>query len=97
MVDTIKQNILKTLEDLNATEMDKFRFCLLDRREERRISRSSLEGKSLYDVTHLLVSTFTERDAVKVTLEILRQMNCNDQADKLGKLNTDGRVTLQGN
>ncbi|XP_062278755.1 apoptosis-associated speck-like protein containing a CARD [Scomber scombrus] len=63
--------------------MDKFRFCLQDRREEPRIRRGSLEGKDLYALTNVMVSTFTERGALKVTLEILRQMNCNEQADTL--------------
>ncbi|XP_042280651.1 uncharacterized protein LOC121906049 [Thunnus maccoyii] len=83
MVPTIKLAISDTLKDLSKSELDTFIFHLRDRREEPLIRRSSLEGKNLHEVTDLLVSTFTELGAKKVTMEILRQINCNEQAEKL--------------
>lgn len=82
---TIKQAIAEALEELSREDFDKFCYVLLDRREEPRIRRRAVEGKSILDVTDVLVSRFTELGALKVTLDILRICNFNDVAQRLGQ------------
>ncbi|XP_070768299.1 uncharacterized protein [Enoplosus armatus] len=80
---TVKQAIVDTLKNLSKDNFILFRHHLRDRRGEPRISLSDVEGKSLLKITDLLVSKFTEPTAVLVTLEILRQMDCNDESATL--------------
>ncbi|XP_071376432.1 uncharacterized protein [Centroberyx affinis] len=83
MPKTIKSCVLDMLEDLGETQLRKFRTRLLDRREEPRIKRSAVEKKDIYDISDVLVSTFTEPGALKVSLEILRDIGCNEEAEIL--------------
>ncbi|XP_038163577.1 apoptosis-associated speck-like protein containing a CARD [Cyprinodon tularosa] len=80
---SIKMLLLDSLEDLSAENFDKFRYALLDRREEPRVRRCRVEGKSRLEVVDVLVSTFTEEKAVGVTEEILREIRCIQEADRL--------------
>ncbi|KAM7383061.1 hypothetical protein PAMP_002745 [Pampus punctatissimus] len=73
------------LEDLKKEDFNKFCHHLLDRRDEPRVRRNRVEGKNFLDITDVLVATFTESKAVIVAEEILRQMGCNDDADRLVK------------
>uniref|UniRef100_A0A671Y9X0 Pyrin domain-containing protein n=1 Tax=Sparus aurata TaxID=8175 RepID=A0A671Y9X0_SPAAU len=83
MATTIKRAIRDELENLSKIDFDKFCEELLDRREEPRILRRSVEGKGPVDITQLLVSTFTEPKALQVALNTLRQINCNEAAQTL--------------
>ena len=85
MATTIKRAIRDELENLSKIDFDKFCEELLDRREEPRILRRSVEGKGPADITQLLVSTFTEPNALQVAMDTLRQINCNDAAQTLGE------------
>ncbi|XP_034467744.1 apoptosis-associated speck-like protein containing a CARD isoform X2 [Hippoglossus hippoglossus] len=78
-----KKLLADTLEDLSEQNLVKFRHQLLDRREEPRVRRSRVEGKNFLDLTDVLVSTFTERAAVSVAAEILREIDCNQEAERL--------------
>ncbi|XP_043973670.1 apoptosis-associated speck-like protein containing a CARD [Gambusia affinis] len=80
---SIKQLLAETLEDLSKENLDKFVFQLLDRRQEPQVRRCRVEGKSRLEIVDVLVSTFTEDQAVHVTEEILRSIGCNQQAEKL--------------
>lgn len=82
---TIKRLIADTLEDLAPTNLEKFVCQLRDRREEPRVPRSKVEGKSFLIITDTLVSLFCERGALRVTLETLRDIDCNEDADRLGE------------
>lgn len=82
---TIKKLIADTLENLGALNLEKFISELLDRREEPRVPRSKVEGKNFLVVTDTLVSLFCERGALRVTLETLRDIGCNQEADGLGE------------
>lgn len=82
---TIKNLIKDTLEDLGGTDFDKFVDQLLDRREEPRLPRSKVEGKGFLVVTDALVSLFCELGALRVTLETLRDIGCNQEAGRLGE------------
>uniref|UniRef100_A0A3Q3WN47 Pyrin domain-containing protein n=1 Tax=Mola mola TaxID=94237 RepID=A0A3Q3WN47_MOLML len=83
---TIKRAITNALDNLWESDFKKFCDMLLDRREEPRIQRRNVEGKSRHDIADLLVSVFTEAKALPVTLDLLRQINCNEEAEKLGEL-----------
>lgn len=78
------------LADLTAQEFEKFRHQLLDRREEPRVRRIRVEGKSYLEITDVLVSTFTEPGALQVAVDILRRIDCNDAAESLVKEATGG-------
>nr|XP_020515044.1 uncharacterized protein LOC110003822 isoform X1 [Labrus bergylta] len=80
---TFKLAIVEALDDLN--EEDYLRFCdqLRDRREKPRVSRNAVEGKRRWEVADVLVSTFTGCKAVQVTLDLLRQLNLNEEAEEL--------------
>ncbi|XP_038566682.1 apoptosis-associated speck-like protein containing a CARD [Micropterus salmoides] len=80
---TIRKAIADALEDLSKDNFDKFCRQLLDRREEPRVRRNKVEGKSFLDIADILVSTFTERRAVTVTTELLKQIDCHCEADSL--------------
>lgn len=82
---TIKKLIADTLEDLGSQNLEKFVSQLLDRREEPRVPRSKVEGKGFLVITDKLVSVFCERGALQVTLETLRDIGCNQEADGLGE------------
>ncbi|CAK6958904.1 apoptosis-associated speck-like protein containing a CARD isoform X2 [Scomber scombrus] len=72
------------LSDLKKQDFEKFCHRLLDRREEPRVRRNQVEGKSLLEITDVLVSTFTEQRALDVAVEILKQIGCNQAARELG-------------
>lgn len=82
---TVKMSIANTLEDLSKQDFEKFRHQLLDRREQPRVRRNMVEDKNFLDVTDVLVSTFTESGALRVAVEILRQIGCNEEAQTLVK------------
>uniref|UniRef100_A0A8D2ZT12 PYD and CARD domain containing n=2 Tax=Scophthalmus maximus TaxID=52904 RepID=A0A8D2ZT12_SCOMX len=80
---TMKKSIADALEDLSEQDFKKFCSALRDRREEPRIRRNRLEGKGFLEVTDVLVTTFTEPEALRVALELLREIDCNDVAKRL--------------
>ncbi|XP_078107902.1 caspase a [Sander vitreus] len=71
------------------------RHQLKDRREESRVRYRDVENKSVLQITDLLVSTFTERGALPVVLSIVKQINCNQEAETLYS-ETKGCVDLKG-
>uniref|UniRef100_A0A667WP45 PYD and CARD domain containing n=1 Tax=Myripristis murdjan TaxID=586833 RepID=A0A667WP45_9TELE len=83
---TIKAAIQDALEDLPEKKLDKFRSALLDRREEPRVKMNSVEGKDYITIAQVLVSTFTEPRALRITLELLREIGCSEEAERLGEL-----------
>ncbi|XP_051261730.1 apoptosis-associated speck-like protein containing a CARD isoform X1 [Dicentrarchus labrax] len=82
---TIKRLLADTLEDLSVEDLDKFRHQLVDRREEPRVRRGKVQGKNYLDITDVLVSTFTETGAVAVAVELLKQIDCHEDARRLGE------------
>ncbi|KAK2909894.1 apoptosis-associated speck-like protein containing a CARD [Channa argus] len=83
---TIRTALAETLEDLSKQNFEKFCHQLLDRREGPRVRRNRVEGKNFLDVADVVVSTFTEAKAVGVVMDILRQIDCNEDAESLAKL-----------
>uniref|UniRef100_A0A8C4DGC6 Pyrin domain-containing protein n=1 Tax=Dicentrarchus labrax TaxID=13489 RepID=A0A8C4DGC6_DICLA len=83
---TIRTALAEMLEDLSKKDLEKFCHQLLDRREEPRVRRNRVEGKSFLDIVDVLVSTFTERVALQVAVDILTQIDCNEAARALGEM-----------
>uniref|UniRef100_A0A667WTJ3 PYD and CARD domain containing n=1 Tax=Myripristis murdjan TaxID=586833 RepID=A0A667WTJ3_9TELE len=73
-------------EDLPEKKLKKFCMVLLDRRGEPRVKTSAVEGKDCITIAQVLVSTFTELGALQITLELLREIDCNEEAERLGEL-----------
>ena len=80
---TTKRAVSDALSDLTKEKLEEFRSTLLDRREEPRVRRRALEGKSVTEITDVLVETFTEDRAVEVTLTVLKEIDCNKVAQEL--------------
>uniref|UniRef100_A0A667X495 PYD and CARD domain containing n=1 Tax=Myripristis murdjan TaxID=586833 RepID=A0A667X495_9TELE len=81
-----KAAIQDALEDLPEKKLKKFCMVLLDRRGEPRVKTSAVEGKDCITIAQVLVSTFTELGALQITLELLREIDCNEEAERLGEL-----------
>ncbi|XP_078136118.1 lysozyme g-like [Sander vitreus] len=73
------------LEDLNDMQLKKFCSAILDRREEPRVRRVSLEGKTLLEIADVLVLTYTESGAKDVALETLGEIGCNALRESFAK------------
>ncbi|CAN9514497.1 unnamed protein product [Ophioblennius macclurei] len=71
------------LEDLKEEDFQKFCHRLVGRRGEPRVWRSRVENKSRVEVTEVMVSAFTEPEAVRVAAEILASIGCQDSARSL--------------
>lgn len=82
---TKRKCIADALEDLEPEQLEKFRHQLLDRKRESRVRRAMVKDKNYMDLADVLVSTFTEDGAVKVTEELLKEIGCHGAAKDLGK------------
>ncbi|XP_030605094.1 apoptosis-associated speck-like protein containing a CARD [Archocentrus centrarchus] len=83
---TIKSALAEALEDLSKADFEKFCHKLLDRRQEPRVKRSKVEDKSRLQITDVLVSHFTEEGALQVAVEILKEIDCCEEAKPLETL-----------
>jgi len=55
----------------------------VDRREEPRVRKNAVEDKDEMDVAEVMVKTFTEQKAIEVAIEIMKGIECNEEAAKL--------------
>ncbi|XP_051922232.1 apoptosis-associated speck-like protein containing a CARD [Hippocampus zosterae] len=78
-----KMLIADVLENLSKKNFEKFGMALVARGGDRKVAFSRVEDKNFIEVAHVLVSTFTEDDAPAVTSELLKSINCFDEAKKL--------------
>lgn len=83
---TIRGAIRDVLENLGRKDLDKFRSALLDRREEPRVPVSKVEDQDFLVITDVLVSTYCEHGAARVTLDLLKEIKCSDRAEMLGEV-----------
>lgn len=88
MFPTQKCAIADTLENLSKSNYEAFVEQLLDRRESPRVRRVSVEDKPPLKVTNVLVSTFTESKVLQVVVDTLREINCNEEAERLSEAGT---------
>lgn len=83
---TIKAAIRNALENLGKEDLANFRSHLVDIREEPRVPKSKVEEKGYREITDVLVSTYCEDGAARVTLDLLKGIRCFDDARKLGEV-----------
>ncbi|TRY96037.1 hypothetical protein DNTS_021157 [Danionella cerebrum] len=82
----VKDHLQNTFEDLGADNFKRFLSKLGDRKEEPRVRKATVEKiKDALDLTDLMVGTFTTRDALPVTLEILKAIGCHQLAQELSE------------
>ncbi|XP_051577924.1 apoptosis-associated speck-like protein containing a CARD isoform X2 [Myxocyprinus asiaticus] len=96
MEKTIKDHLIDIFDDLGQDNQKKFKNKLCDRSKEPRVRRGKIEkAKDSLDLADLMVITFTSKDVVSVSLEILEAIGCNEQAKELREVtghNTCGSV-----
>ncbi|XP_056235616.1 uncharacterized protein LOC130171586 isoform X1 [Seriola aureovittata] len=80
---TRKALVRETLQNLRKAKFEAFVEALLDRREEPRVKCTDVEDQGFLKVTNVVVSTFTEQKAPQVVAEILREIGCGEEAEKL--------------
>ncbi|XP_056261987.1 apoptosis-associated speck-like protein containing a CARD [Pseudoliparis swirei] len=88
---SIRMALANTLEDLTEENFDRFRHRLLDYKEKPQVRRNQVEGKTRLQMVDVLVSAFTEPGAVRVAVELLRQIQCNEEARRLATATSGGR------
>lgn len=86
MEKTIKDHLENAFDGLRAEKFKKFKNKLCNRTEEPRIWRAEVEKlEDAIDLTDVIENTFTTSGAVAVTVEILKAIGCNKQAEDLIK------------
>ncbi|XP_037310135.2 apoptosis-associated speck-like protein containing a CARD [Pungitius pungitius] len=80
---TVKRAIKDALADLSNEQFKEFCDELRDRPGEPKVLQNKVEGKTRLEIADVLVTTFTEAGAPSVTAELLREIGCNEHADKL--------------
>ncbi|XP_062255764.1 uncharacterized protein LOC133965298 [Platichthys flesus] len=83
MSHTISTRVLQALESLTGTDLERFCFHLRTRKDEPKIGRRQVDETNPVKIADLLVSKFTELGALKVVLETLRLIGCNQEAETL--------------
>ncbi|KAK5614061.1 hypothetical protein CRENBAI_011779 [Crenichthys baileyi] len=78
-----KKLLKNSLESLAKNNFEKFRSELLDRRDG--VKMNQVEGKSFLEVADVMISVYTERGALKVAEEILREICCGQEACDLAE------------
>ncbi|XP_069041630.1 apoptosis-associated speck-like protein containing a CARD [Lepisosteus oculatus] len=82
MPKTIKDHIIAALEDIGDFELKRFKAKLCDG-QDRRIRRGAIENGDQIDLAEKLISTYTEKMAVKITIDLLRAIDENQAAEDL--------------
>uniref|UniRef100_A0A3P9M3Z7 Pyrin domain-containing protein n=1 Tax=Oryzias latipes TaxID=8090 RepID=A0A3P9M3Z7_ORYLA len=75
----------KCLQSLSSDEFNAFISELLDREGEPRVYKNQVEGKGVIEVTNVMVNVFSERNVLRVAVEVLQEANLGGFADQLGK------------
>uniref|UniRef100_A0A3P9M452 CARD domain-containing protein n=1 Tax=Oryzias latipes TaxID=8090 RepID=A0A3P9M452_ORYLA len=70
---------------LSSDEFQDFISELLDREGELRVYKNQVEGKGVIEVTNVMVNVFSERNVLRVAVEVLQEANLGGFADQLGK------------
>lgn len=93
MAKSIKDHLQDALSNIGADNLRRFQSRLVDRKQEPRVRKSTIEKlKDEIDLVDLLVNTFTS-DAVSVTVDILRGIKCNAVAEELLENTGQGGVS----
>lgn len=83
---TPQDMMLEMLRDLSEEEFQRFCYKLRDSKDQPRVRNSEVEGKSRIQIIAVMVSRCSENGALDRTRRILRDIECNDQAQQLGEL-----------
>nr|XP_046191874.1 apoptosis-associated speck-like protein containing a CARD [Oncorhynchus gorbuscha] len=83
MSKTVGDILIGVLDDLEETDLKKFRRKLCDRKQEPKVRRGIVEKADPVDLVDILTRTFTEDGAVNVAIEVLAAINCQDVANEL--------------
>ncbi|XP_077774090.1 pyrin domain-containing protein 1-like [Podarcis muralis] len=86
MEKTITDSLVSTLENLRENELKKFKLKLHEFPVEEgydNIPRGTLEKADVADLSLLLLNFYTRDYAVQVTADVLRTINCRDEAERL--------------
>ncbi|KAK2835070.1 hypothetical protein Q5P01_015554 [Channa striata] len=79
--------IQKTLENLLKEDLKKFHFNLRDYRDssQKPIALGKLEGKDTMDTAKLMTDHYGNEEALRVTIEVLKEINQRDLARQMEK------------
>uniref|UniRef100_A0A3B3QCR6 B30.2/SPRY domain-containing protein n=2 Tax=Paramormyrops kingsleyae TaxID=1676925 RepID=A0A3B3QCR6_9TELE len=79
--------LLHSLEDLTEDELNKIKYNLIHLAYEKyqRIPRGQLENLNRMGIADMMIRSYGEVGALKVTLEILKKMNLNDLVQRLNE------------
>ncbi|KAM4024748.1 apoptosis-associated speck-like protein containing a CARD [Anomaloglossus baeobatrachus] len=80
---TVRDVLVRTLENLNNMSFKKFKNKLNDLGSASRIPRCSLETADTDDVADLIIRYYTDNRGILVTLEALEDINENQEAKNL--------------
>lgn len=75
-----KELLLKSLEDLETDDIKGFQWRL---ENLKHLPKSKMENADRYKTVDTMVDQFGQEEAVKITVEILRKINKNNQAEQL--------------
>ena len=92
---TVRKALADALEDLSSQDLDKFCRALVDRKEDPRVRRAEAQSRNFLDIADVLVTTFTEAKAIGVAADLLRQIDCQQDAESLRKYLTASRCLMQ--
>ncbi|XP_022074568.1 apoptosis-associated speck-like protein containing a CARD [Acanthochromis polyacanthus] len=83
---SVRSVLMNALQNLAQDDLKRFiqELWVRELEGQPRVPRSKVEGKDYMEVANVMVSTFTERHAKDVAVEILNSIGCSEEADKLG-------------
>ncbi|XP_077944784.1 protein NLRC3-like isoform X2 [Gasterosteus aculeatus] len=88
-MEKVKKDILIILKELKEEDFKEFKWHLENHRspeDHRSIPRSDLENKDRMDTVDLMEQCYS-KDSVQVAVEVLKEIQMNDLAEKLCKMN----------
>ncbi|XP_077944852.1 uncharacterized protein LOC120813858 [Gasterosteus aculeatus] len=88
-MEKVKKEILIILKELKEEDFKEFKWHLENHRspeDHRSIPRSDLENKDRMDTVDLM-EKYYGKDSVQVAVEVLKEIQMNDLAEKLSKMN----------
>jgi len=95
MVKTIKEHLEDIFEDLGEEKLRKFKIKLRDRKPENDklvVRQATIDKiKDALDLADVMVNTFTSKDAVPVTVELLTAIKEHKLAEELRENTRDGK------
>ncbi|XP_076869383.1 caspase a [Brachyhypopomus gauderio] len=83
METTVYSLLCDVFDDLDQSAFRRFTYKLCDVPLNPRIRRNNVQGKDSSDLARLLIDKYTEKKAVEVAVQVLRAVNCNQQAAEL--------------